>query len=278
MWAAIASTGSSRQLLKLSCNPSTPLLRFPTLQSRALFSSSATEVEEPLNHTQSEQKNNRNLSSESYQLAQKEASQHIFGHVKYVNREKRYAIIRVEESNEKVYLLFKDIDVSASAQFYTKFINPMLGHGNRVRFQIKSNEDANKETKQAYDVKFDDGRKILLLHYENALTISKMAKARLGYRCYEILSEEQDALAMSEQIQRTYEQCNETIEWAKSQLLNRNSNKIISECKAELGNDVFHILENVSRIDDIQKKVDDAFIRCERKLHELEKLGVRHEK
>jgi hypothetical protein len=36
-------------------------------------------------------------------------------------------------------------------------------------------------------------------------------------------------------------------------------------------------LENVVHIDDIQQKVDDAFLRCARNLNELEKLGVRQE-
>ena len=72
-----------------------------------------------------------------------------------------------------------------------------------------------------------------------------------------------------------YKESNTSIEWVRSQLI--DSNFIIRECKAELGNEVFDILENIFQIDDVQRKVDEAFVRCERTLDELELLGIRQE-
>jgi len=297
MFGTMASAGS-KQLLQLGRNisyfggRSCALYRCPMQPSQhtpiknTFFSSPAAaidvevevEVEEPVkNTTYSDLIRNRNKPSEEpdkKSVEKEKKPPFTYGHIRGINREKGYAIIRDEVSNEQIHLKFTNIDISESAQHNAKFVNPVFSSGARVRFQVMPNP-INSGAMSAYDVQRWNGNKIPLLHYKDALKIALRSRAWLGHRCYEILDEEQDAAAMSEQIRQAYEDSNKSTEWARSQLT--DSNKIIRECKAELGNEVFDILENIYQIDDVQRKVEEAFLRCERTLKELELLGIREE-
>ena len=252
MWATMALTGSKQLLLQNYCaagrRMSAPLRRLssPILQqshphvvtnikiNRVFFSSYSNLVHN--NRTFSEPDNNALNEI-------KKRSRHSFGKIVHINHEKRYAFLIEDESNDRVYLHFGDIDsMSKGAKLYSRYINPVaFSIGLRVRFEIMV---ADKE-KKAFNVTRSNGDKIPLLRYNDALSVAKGARAWLGHRCYEILSdEEQSAESMAERIHKVYQECNESIKWAKSQLV--DSDKIIKECKAELGNDVFDILENVS--------------------------------
>ena len=298
MLGTMASTGSKQLLLQLGRNisyfggRSCALYRCPMQPSQhtpiknTFFSSTAAaidvevevEVEEPVkNTTYSELIRNRNKPSkepDKKSVEKEKKPPFTYGHIRGINREKGYAIIRDEVSNEQIHLKFTNIDISESAQHNAKFVNPVFSSGARVRFQVMPNP-INSGAMSAYDVQRWNGNKIPLLHYKDALKIALRSRAWLGHRCYEILDEEQDAAAMSEQIRQAYEDSNKSTEWARSQLT--DSNKIIRECKAELGNEVFDILENIYQIDDVQRKVEEAFLRCERTLKELELLGIREE-
>lgn len=287
-----SSTGTKQLLLHLGRNISyftgrscATLRRPPMQQSQHVnnyrfFSSSAPaiSVEEPVKHkTYGELIRNRNKPSEPGEKSaqDKKSSSFTYGHIRWIDREKGFAIIRQEVSNERIYLHFNNIDISETAQLNSNLINPVFSRGVRVRFNVRPDRK-NSEEKQAYNVQRWDGHKIPLLHYKDALSIARKARAWLGHRCYDILNEEQDATAMSDRICKAYEVSIKSTEWARSQL--QDSNTIIKECKAELGNEVFDILENIYQIDDVQKKVDQAFFRCERMLNELELLGIRQEK
>lgn len=296
MFGTMASTGSKQLLLQLGRNisyfggRSCALYRCPMQPSQhtpiknTFFSSTAAaidvevEVEEPVkNTTYSDLIRNRSKPSkepDKKSVEKEKKPPFTYGHIRGINREKGYAIIRDEVSNEQIHLKFTNIDISESAQHNAKFVNPVFSSGARVRFQVMPNP-INSGAMSAYDVQRWNGNKIPLLHYKDALKIALRSRAWLGHRCYEILDEEQDAAAMSEQIRQAYEDSNKSTEWARSQLT--DSNKIIRECKAELGNEVFDILENIYQIDDVQRKVEEAFLRCERTLKELELLGIREE-
>ncbi|KAL7447130.1 hypothetical protein ACHAXM_010567 [Skeletonema potamos] len=294
MLGTMASSTSSKKLLLLHLGRnisyfterSRTLRRPPLQQSQHVnndrfFASSilATAVKEPepVKHaTYGELIRNRNKPSEQLDenSSRDKKSTFTYGYIQWIDREKRFAIIREELSNERIYLHFTNIDISETAQLNAKFINPVFSRGVRVRFQTRPNQN-NSEEKHAYNVERWNGIKIPLLHYKDALTIARKARALLGHICYDVLNEEQDATAMSDRIRKAYEASNKSTEWARSQLV--NSNAIIKECKAELGDEVFDILENIYQIDDVRKKVDIAFFRCERMLNELELLGIRQE-
>ena len=288
MLGTMISTGSKQILLQLGCRnisylkgrSCAPLYRFPSQQSqqsnnRFVSSSAAViEVEEPSKRTYGEIISNRNKPSEAHDdkpVQKKE--EFTYGHIRWINREKEYAIIRDEVSNEKIYLNFRYIDTSKAAQINAKYINPIFNSGTRVRFKVRSDLGG---ARTAYDVQRWNGNKIPLLHYKHALKIALKARAWLGHRCYEILDEGEDAAAISEKIRTAYEESNKSTEWARRQLLVR-SNYIIRECKAELGSEVFDILENIYQIDDVERRIEEAFSRCEKTLNELELLGVREE-
>lgn len=292
MLGTMISTGS-KQILQLGCRnisylkgrSCAPLHRFVHLQqshqsNNRFLSSSATvvEAEEPSTRTYEELISNRNNPSEENHddkpVVQKKKKKFTYGHIRWINREKEYAIIRDEVSNEKIYLNFRYIDTSETARLNAKYIQPVFNSGTRVRFQVRPNPNGSGAM-TAYDVQRWNGNKIPLLHYKDALQIALKARAWLGHRCYEILDEEEDAAAISEKIRIAYEETNKSTEWARSQLV--DSNNIIRECKAELGNEVFDILENIYQIDDVERRVEEAFVRCERTLNELELLGVREE-
>ena len=251
--------------------------------SVAAAAAAAIEIKEPVKHTTTyaELIRNRNKPSEpdnKKSAQEEEESPFTYGHIRWFDIEKGYAIIREEVSNDAIYLNFSDIDVSETARMNPKLIKPQITRGLRVRFQVRTtpkNGEGEGNNKTAYDVQRWNGNKIALLHYKDALSIARRARAWLGHRCYETLNEEQNAAAMSEQIRMAYKESNTSIEWVRSQLI--DSNFIIRECKAELGNEVFDILENIFQIDDVQRKVDEAFVRCERTLDELELLGIRQE-
>lgn len=289
MFGTMASTGNKQLFLQFGRNisyftgRSCALYRCPLQQSqqhhvnRFFSSAAAIEVEEPVKRTYGEIISNRNKPSEEHvekSDVQKKQSPFTYGHIRWIDREKGCAMIRDEVSNERIFLHFNYIDTSETAQLNAKIINPVISPGLRVRFQVRPNPN-NHAVMTAYDVQRWNGDKIPLLHYKDALTIALKARAWLGHRCYEILDEEQDAAAISDKIRLAYEESNKLTEWARSQLV--DSNNIIRECKAELGNEVFDILENIYQIDDVQRKVEEAFFRCERTLKELELLGIREE-
>ena len=209
--------------------------------------------------------------SDKYNFQEKKSS-FTYGYVKWIDREERYALIREEVSNKQIYLQFRNIDSSGSTRMNENIIDPVLSEGNRVRFQVRPNSRNNK-LMTAYDVQHWNGSKICLLHYKDVLKIALKARALLGHRCYDIINDQQDAATMSKEILKAYEECNRSTEWARGQL--KDSNIIIKECKTELGNEIFDILENIYQIDNVQRKVDNAFLRCKRTLKELELLGVR---
>ena len=245
-------------------------------QSQAIES-----VEEPVvNHTYSDLiRNRKNESSEpikSFAENKNRSPRHRFAKIVHINNEKGYAFLKEEGTNDRIFLNFGDIDPCQIAKNNFRFIKPTLSNGLRVRFDIKPNENEADERKRAINVRRSNGGKIPLLRYDDALSVARNARAWLGHRCYEILTDvDHDPDSIAEKIHNSYEQCNESMKWVKSQLA--DPDEVIKECKAELGQDVYDILENVVHIDDIQKKVDDAFLRCARKLNELEKLGVRRE-
>lgn len=297
MLGTMASTGSKKLFLQFGRRnnisnfmgrSSCALYRCPLQQSQhhinRYFSSAAAaieEIDEPaVTRTYGEVISNRNNEPSQERVEkstlQKKESPFTYGHIRWINREKGFAIIRDEVSNEKIFLHFNNIDTSEAAQLNAKFINPVISLGVRVRFQVGPNSNNSAIAMKAYDVQRWNGEKIPLLHYKDALTIALKARAWLGHRCYEILDEEQeDARAISEKIRVAYDESNKSTEWARSQLT--DPNYIIRECKAELGNDVFDILENIYQVDDVQRKVEEAFFRCERTLKELELLGIREE-
>lgn len=293
MLGTMISTCSKQMLLQLGCRnisylkgrSCAPLNRFVHLQqshqsNNRFLSSSAAVIEEDESAQRTYEEliiNRNNKPSEEEQdekpIVQKK-KKFTYGHIRWINREKEYAIIRDEVSNEKIYLNFRYIDTNETAQINAKYIQPVFSSGTRVRFQVRPNPNGSGAM-TAYDVQRWNGKKIPLLHYKDALKIALKARAWLGHRCYEILDEEEDAAAISEKIRIAYEESNKSTEWARRQLV--DSNNIIRECKAELGNEVFDILENIYQIDDVERRVEEAFVRCERTLKELELLGVREE-
>lgn len=259
--------------------------RFVTDSNRLLHFSSQSQaiesVEEPVvNHTYSDLiRNRKNESSEpikSFAENKNRSPRHRFAKIVHINNEKGYALLKEEGTNDRIFLNFGDIDPCQIAKNNLRFIKPTLRNGLRVRFDIKPYENEADERKRAINVRRSNGGKIPLLRYDDALSVARNARAWLGHRCYEILTDvDHHPDSIAEKIDNSYEQCNESMKWVKSQLA--DPDEVIKECKAELGQDVYDILENVVHIDDIQQKVDDAFLRCARKLNELEKLGVRQE-
>lgn len=250
--------------------------------SRLLFFSSQAQtiesVEEPVvNHTYSDLiRNRKNETSEPIKSFAENMKRSRFAKIVHINNEKGYALLKEEGTNDRIFLNFGDIDPCQIAKNNFRFIKPTLSNGMRVRFDIKPNECEADERKRAINVRRSNGGKIPLLRYDDALSVARNARAWLGHRCYEILTDvDHDPDSIAEKIHNSYEQCNESMKWVKSQLA--DPDEVIKECKAELGQDVYDILENVVHIDDIQQQVDDAFLRCARKLNELEKLGVRQE-
>ena len=113
------------------------------------------------------------------------------------------------------------------------------------------------------------GGDIALLHWKGALTMIQSAKARLGWNVFDLLSNAslKEDKALATKVENEIEGCNKRIEFARKVL----TEKATRECRAKLGEELYDMLSNIDKVDNIQRRADEAYFRCR---NELSTLGL----
>jgi hypothetical protein len=149
----------------------------------------------------------------------------------------------------------------------------------KKRFQFQARKHSKKEgVLEAFNLRYEGGDDIPLIHWTGSLVLIKKAKATLGHDIYDILSKssEKDAKQVARKVDDAISTCNKRVVWAKEQIT--NPRKAVMERKARFGNEIYELLWNIARVDNIQQRTDDAYNRC---LEDLSALGLtetNHEK
>jgi hypothetical protein len=164
-------------------------------------------------------------------------------------------------------------------------LEPYIDKSRRIRFQARQcprregvlngfNLRYVDEVKVGVEEGLDgsaSGGDIALLHWKGALTMIQSAKARLGWNVFDILSNAslKEDKALATKVENEIEVCNKRIELARKILNNRE--KATRECKAKLGEELYDMLSNIDKVDNIQRRADEAYFRCR---NELSTLGL----
>jgi hypothetical protein len=107
-----------------------------------------------------------------------------------------------------------------------------------------------------------------MIRWREALLLIRRARSYLGHETYFILTKEKDVNEIRRRINAVLEQCNKRVKWAQSQIKDRETVK--KECKIELGETIFDLLGNIATVDNIERRADEAYLRCLRNLSALE--------
>jgi hypothetical protein len=142
----------------------------------------------------------------------------------------------------------------------------------KKRFQFQARKHPTKEgVLDGFNIRYEGGEDIPLIHWSGSLVLIKRAKARLGHDIYDILtnSSEKNEEHTTRTVDESIATCNKRVVWAKNQII--NPEKAARERKARFGSEIYDLLHNIARVDDIQKRTDDAYNRC---LDDLFALGL----
>lgn len=106
-----------------------------------------------------------------------------------------------------------------------------------------------------------EGSDIPLLHWTGAFTVIQSAKAKLGRNVYDLLSKAsiKEDKKLAKKVEKEMAACNNRIVWARESL--SNPTKATRECKARLGEEMYDLLSNIDKVDNIQRRADSAYFR-----------------
>ena len=142
----------------------------------------------------------------------------------------------------------------------------------KKRFQFQARKHSTQEgVLEGFNLRYEGGEDIPLIHWSGSLVLVRRAKAKLGHDLYDILSKssEKDTKQIAKEIDNAIATCNKRVVWAKEQII--NPRKAAKERKARFGNEIYELLWNIARVDNIQRRTDEAYNRC---LEDLSALGL----
>jgi hypothetical protein len=203
-------------------------------------------------------------------------------------------VILQDEPFRSIGPLKKDIVGFTFKHIYTKFqiddkikMEPYIDKRRRVQFQawpsLKREGQLN-----GFNIRYDDeeteieeggsggsagrgggGSDIPLLHWTGAFTLIQSAKAKLGRNVYDLLSKAsmKEDKALAKKVENEMAACNKRIVWARKSV--SNPTKATRECKARLGEEMYDMLSNIDKVDNVQRRADEAYFRCRDSLSTL---------
>ena len=199
---------------------------------------------------------------------------------------KKYGLILQDEPYRTIGPLKKDTVFFFFQQIYPEYyidekiqLEPYINRSRRIRFQARPcpkkegillgfNLRYVEEGKVGSSGSSSD---IPLLHWKGAITFIKSAKAKMGWNVFDLLANasvnEDKELAIK--VDREIEACKDGIEWARKVMA--NPEKATRECKAKLGEEMFDMLSNIDKVDNIQRRAHEAYMRCR---DDLSMLGL----
>ena len=202
------------------------------------------------------------------------------GYVQWMDVESKCGVIVQDDKyksvgpvdTHKVFFHFTDIDHdSKPCHHFAKFLMPVLNRDVRVRFQARNQSGRKYDAPglKAFNIRYEGGDAIPLLHYDNGFDIIRAERAKLGLAVFHIMEKVDDPKDMVKMANKAFDVCKERVEWAKSQISDPVAVK--KQVKAEFGQEVFHLLENATNIHDLKLRVDDAFFLCRKRVREIER-------
>lgn len=170
-----------------------------------------------------------------------------------------------------VFFRFHNIHREGKAFMDAKMLRPILHMDCRYQFRVREGMVRTKTGKEkrseAFDIRIEGGKSIVVMSWETIVESIMKSKARLGHQIYDILSKSDNPDKMGEDVNKAIERCNERVVWAKEQVIDP---EIVSRSiKAKLGEEVYDLLSNIVSEDGIEWKVNAAFKRCKKDLSSL---------
>lgn len=147
---------------------------------------------------------------------------------------------------------------------------PTIAEGRRVQFQAKKQKGGG-DYLVGFNVRYEGGRDIPMLNLRGSVALIKKAKAALGHSVYNVLSE--SALSaegegdIAKKVKLEFDKHNRRMAEAREQ--SGDPSKTSKEIKAKLGDEIYDLITNIATVDSIERRADDAYYRCVKKLQEL---------
>lgn len=161
-------------------------------------------------------------------------------------------------------------------------LKPVIHSNRNVQFQAREHTRKNKRRGEApslygFNLKYEGGEEITMMHWENALVLMLRVKAGLGFAVYDILSKASSSPSeggnsekeLKRKVNTVIEMRMKRIEWARNQIGNKH--EVSRELKTRLGEDMYDLLTDIANVDNIQKKADFAYFNCVR---DMKALGI----
>jgi len=183
----------------------------------------------------------------------------------------------------KVFIHFNDLNPEIR-EFIPRtdahLLKPIINKEQRIQFQARAEMMGGKQTMKAFNVRYIQPLlfrspvtrtgDIPVLHWQESLDLIRKAKASLGHDVYMVLANKSmnDKEKTAEKVNLALEKCNRKVAWSRSQIV--DSEKCALGCKARLGEDIFDLLSNISTVDNIERKADEAYFRCLGDLSDLD--------
>lgn len=171
--------------------------------------------------------------------------------------------------NDKVFFHFINIYPELRINEDIK-LDPVIDVKRRFQFQARKHS-TQENVLEGFNLRYEGGDDIPLIHWSGSIVLIKKAKATLGHDIYDILSKSsgKDTKQIARKVDDAIATCNKRVVWAKEQII--NPTKAARERKARFGNEIYELLWNIARVDNIQLRTDEAYNRC---LKDLSALGL----
>lgn len=151
---------------------------------------------------------------------------------------------------------------------HPKTFAPKIDKSRRIQFQTRLLKGS--RSLSAFNIRYEGGGHIVMMDWEQVMQVMRKARATLGHEVYEILSSEavENEQDMTKRIENAYERCSRKINLAKKQVTQPKS--VAEEFKGKLGEEIYDLLTNIATVDNMEQRVDEAYMSCLKDLSVLE--------
>jgi hypothetical protein len=147
-------------------------------------------------------------------------------------------------------------------------LDPRIDVTKRVQFQARKHP-TKEGVLDGFNIRYEDGKDIPLIHWSGSIVLIKKAKAKLGHDIFNILNNplEKDAEQIAKKVDKTINTCKLRVDWAQKQIT--NPGKVKMERKGRLGTEIYDLLMDIVMVDNIQLRTAEACRRCHADLSSL---------
>ena len=147
-------------------------------------------------------------------------------------------------------------------------LDPRIDITKRVQFQARKHPTKDGVL-DGFNIRYEDGEDIPLIHWSGSIVLIKKAKAKLGHDIFNVLNNplEKDAEQIAKKVDKTIATCKLRVDWARKQIT--NPGKVKMERKGRLGTEIYDLLMDIVMVDNIQLRTAEACRRCHADLSSL---------